>query len=456
MNPRPLTTAPGVHIITLGCPKNEADSRTLTRRLASEGIRVVEEPLEASHVLLNTCGFIEDARKESIGAILEAAAAYPTARLHVMGCLVERYRAELEEGLPEVHGWYGLTELGALTAILQAEAGAAVGRESDAVGSVIPASDQTSSGSGPLSAHAYVKISDGCDHLCSFCAIPNIKGPYHSLAPDEVIEQVEGALDTGARELVLVGQDTTLWHADGMDLLDLVALISEDERVLRVRLMYLQPEHVDDRFLTAMAGYPKLCRYLDIPFQHAHRDILRAMGRRGDATAYLRLLERARSIMPDVSVRSTFIVGFPGETEEHVEALADFMRAARFDHAGAFAFSAEEGTPAATLSKRPSARVVRQRMSYVSAILAESAEHACRARLGERVEVLIDAPADADTPEGTVAIGRTRAQAPDVDGVTYLVGQPPPRAAVGDRVQAVVVEAIGHDLVAEPDAIEPA
>ncbi len=447
-----MTTAPGVHIITLGCPKNEADSQALTRRLKAEGIRVVENPAGASHLLLNTCGFIEDARKESIAAILETAASYPETRLHVMGCLVERYRTELEEGLPEVHGWYGLGDLGALTAILRAEAGSASG----GLDLSLPASNPASIVAGPITAHAYVKISDGCDHLCSFCAIPAIKGPYHSLSPAEIVEQAEGALEVGARELVFVGQDTTLWRGDGMDVLDLVGLVSEDDRVLRVRLMYLQPEHVDDRFLAAMTLHPKLCGYLDIPFQHAHRDVLRAMGRRGDAAAYLHLLERARVIMPDVSVRSTFIVGFPGETEEHVQALGDFLRAARFDHAGAFAFSPEEGTPAAALDRRPPARTVRRRLSYVSAILAESAERACSARVGERVEVLIESPADADAPEGVVAIGRTRGQAPDVDGVTYLSGRLPPDVGVGDAVQAVVTEAIGHDLAAEPDAIEPA
>jgi len=447
-----LTTAPGVHIITLGCPKNEADSQALTRRLKAEGIRVVEDPAGASHLLVNTCGFIEDARKESIGAILEAADCYPEARLHVMGCLVERYRPELEEGLPEVHGWYGLADLGALAANLKAEAGsAAAGLDPS-----LPASSRASIIASPSASHAYVKISDGCDHLCSFCAIPDIKGPYYSLSLSEIMEQVEGALEAGARELVFVGQDTTLWRCDGMDVLELVGLVSEDERVLRVRLMYLQPEHVDDRFLAMMALHPKLCRYLDIPFQHAHRDVLRAMGRRGDAATYLHLLERARIIMPDVSVRSTFIVGFPGETEEHVAALGDFLRVARFDHAGAFAFSPEEGTSAAALDRRPPALTVRKRMSYVSAILAESAERACRARVGERLEVLIDSPADADAPEGVVAIGRTRGQAPDVDGVTYLSGRLPPDVGVGAAVQAVVTEAIGHDLVAEPDAIEPA
>ncbi|MHB9148717.1 MAG: 30S ribosomal protein S12 methylthiotransferase RimO [Thermoleophilia bacterium] len=432
----------GVYILTLGCPKNEADSHTLAARLRASGVEVLQDPEQASHVLVNTCGFIEDAREESIDAVLSVAQDFPEAEILVMGCLVERYREQLAAELPEVDGWYGLGDLSDLHDHLVRGAGRPMpGARRASAASFVGA---------PAAGFAYIKISDGCDHRCSFCAIPQIKGPYYPVPPEEILENVRGELETGVRELVLVGQDTAIWRWGDVDLLGLVHLVAQDERVARVRLMYLQPEHVTDRLLESMAAHGKLCRYLDIPLQHASPRLLKGMGRAGDAESYLALLDKARRLMPDVSLRSTFIVGFPGETDEDVDALLGFLAEARFEHAGVFAYSVEEGTRAALLPHRLPAEVVRERLTVVTSAISDIAERVVADRVGGVVDVIVDRLDDEDGPEGTYAVARTCGQAPDVDGVTFLAGSRPPDLQVGDTISVLLTESIGYDLVATP------
>lgn len=432
-------------IHTLGCPKNDADSDMLARRLRAAGVELVGDPSEAGSLLINTCGFVEEAREESIDAILGAARDYPTARVLVTGCLVQRYRDELVAGIPEVQGWYGLGDIDALLHDLRPSTDGSVGGDT---ASSLKAAPSPS----PPRSYAYVKISDGCDHGCSFCAIPGIKGPYLALSPDQILEQAAAALDEGARELVLVGQDTAIWSSDTLDLAGLLAALSADPRVTWLRLMYLQPEHVDETLLAAMAGNDKLVKYLDIPFQHGATRVLRRMSRRGGAEDYLTLLGRARALLPEVSLRTTFIVGFPGETEEESAELLEFCAAASFDHGGAFVYCPEEGTPASRLRPRIPATVAQERLSRLSSALLSGAEQTNRGRVGRTMEVMIDALGAAEGPEGVVAVGRTSRQAPEVDGVTYLEGDLPAGARPGDLVRAVVTEAFGYDLIARCDA----
>jgi len=442
-----LKALEGAYIHTLGCPKNEADSQTLAADLAASGVNIVESPETASHILVNTCGFIEDARAESIQAILEALQEFGPAQVLVMGCLVERYREELAAELPEVDGWYGLGDVHALRDRLTAEAGSGALRAGSAASASAP---QTASRS-----YAYLKISDGCDHLCSFCAIPQIKGPYHAIPPAEIVANARRSLTQGARELVLVGQDTAIWRDGDVDLPGLVDILAADRRVARVRLMYLQPEHVTADLLEFMAAHDKLCRYLDIPLQHASTSVLRRMGRAGGAESYLALLDKARDLMPDVSVRSTFIVGFPGETDDDVETLIEFIGEAGLEHAGVFAYSAEEGTRAATLPGRVPARVVRDRLTLVAGAISDAAERAVAERVGKMVDVMMDRLGDDDGPEGAFAAGRTCGQAPEVDGLTFLVGEGRRPSAVGEVVRVLLTESIGYDLVGTPiDAAE--
>jgi ribosomal protein S12 methylthiotransferase len=435
-----------VYLHTLGCPKNEADSREVMRELAAAGVTLVQRPEEATHILLNTCGFIREAKEESIGAILEACGGYAGKTVLAMGCLVQRYRSELVEGIPEVAGWFGLAggdDEADLIRLLAA--GASPGSEAGGVSRAL-GTDR------PKSAYAYLKISDGCDEPCTFCAIPSIKGPYRSLSAAEILREAENCLAEGARELILVGQDTSRWIDGDLDLPGLIDRLAVDERVARLRVMYLQPERVTDALLGRMAGQPKLCRYLDVPFQHSHPEILRKMGRWGDGDAYVDLLDRARRFMPDVAVRSALIVGFPGEGEGHFEHLLGFADQAEFDYAGGFVYSPEDGTGAEKLRPRVRKSIALRRLNHLSALLVARAERKHQALVGAEVEVMIDSLDREDAGEGAAAVGRTAGQAPEVDGVTYIEGQLPEGAAIGDIVRVTVNAAVAYDLVGVCDA----
>jgi ribosomal protein S12 methylthiotransferase len=432
----PAPAPPSVYIHTLGCPKNDADSRSLSRTLNSAGVRIAEDPAMATYILINTCGFIKDAKEESIGAILDACGNYGGGRVVVTGCLVERYLADLRVGIPEVAGWFGLSDTEGLLACLRGDAAELPG-----------------AGVGPIQvgSYAYVKISDGCDELCSFCAIPAIKGKYYSVDPADILAEAGSCLAEGARELVLVGQDTAVWSHGALGLTGLVDLLAADERVRRIRLLYLQPEHVTDELLRYMAAQPKLCRYLDIPFQHADPVVLGRMGRWGGGNDYLELLARARRLMPDVSVRSTFIVGFPGETDEQFETLLDFAGDAGFDHAGGFIYSPEEGTSAAGLKPAVRRSVARERLNRLTSLLGAQAERQNRQLIDGRVAVMLDSRDPEELDEGMAAVGRTAGQAPEVDGVTHIEGDLPDHYGPGDIVTVKVTDAMGYDLVGAYD-----
>ncbi len=437
--------------MTLGCPKNEADSRRITRLLSLAGIVTVSDPEDSTHILINTCGFIQDAKEESIAAILEACADYPDKCVMVMGCLVERYREELMREIPEVSGWFGLAggpDEPGLVRSLGSGAGLSLPENGDGSG----AGGDSRHRRVQRTSYAYVKISDGCDEFCTFCAIPTIKGSYYSIGAQEVLREADDCLREGARELVLVGQNTAIWSSDGLDLAGLVDMLAADERVRRIRIMYLQPEDLTSNFLQYMAEQPKLCRYLDIPFQHSHPTMLRAMGRWGDGDAYLALLREARRLMPDVSVRSAFIVGFPGETDEHFAHLMNFVEEARFDYAGGFVYSPEEGTVAAKLRPRIRRKTAQERLNRLNTILQASSEQMHQAILGETVNVMIDSVEIDEAGESVGTVGHTEGQAPEVDGVTYVEGCLPDGTEPGDVLKVKVDAAVGYDLVGTIDA----
>jgi len=441
-----------VYLHTLGCPKNDADSRSLARRLRAQGARMVDEPDQATDLLLNTCGFIQDAKEESIAAILSAAGDYPGRRLLVMGCLVQRYRDELRAEIPEVDDWFSLGEVDRLVRALSGPGrGAAEGLDTGTL--AVPAGLDTPGvdRSGAALPYAYVKVSDGCDHRCSFCAIPAIKGPYQARSLSEVRVEAEAALAEGARELVLVGQDTAIWRDGGQDLADLLELLGTDKRVLWLRLLYLQPEHVQNRLLSLMAEHPKVCRYLDIPLQHVSRSVLAAMGREGDGDAYRRLVERARVMMPDISLRSTFMVGFPGETEADFDELLRFAEEVGFNHAGVFLYSPEEGTRAERLPGPVPEAVARERLQRLSATLADASEVVNHGLVGRETTFLLEALGQMELPGDVVAMGRTAGQAPEIDGVAFVEGALPAGSGPGEVFPVRITEALGHDLVVRWD-----
>jgi len=400
----------------------------------------VSDPAVATHILVNTCGFIDDAKEESIEALLEACDLYPRAAVIGAGCLVQRYRGDLEKGIPEVAAWFGLLdqlEFEELLSALEVEPSSPPDKAAPLL-----SLDQ---------AYAYLKIADGCDEPCTFCAIPAIKGPYRALSTREILDEAERLVTEGARELVLVGQDTAVWKDEHLDLAGLVELLAGDDRVNRIRVLYLQPEHVDHSLLERLAAQPKWCRYLDLPFQHSHPAILKAMGRSGDGRQYLELLQHARRLMPEVAVRSTFIVGFPGEREEHFRHLLGFVEEAMFAYAGGFVYSPQEGTAAAKLRPRVRRQTAMARLNRLNVLLEDCSLRFHQRLVGTRVQVMVDSLQPDEAPEGVIAIGRTEGQAPEVDGVTYLAGRLPKDTKVGDTVEATVSEVLGYDLLAVSD-----
>jgi len=397
---------------------------------------------DADVIVVNTCGFIDAAKEESIAAILEAAdtARACGARLAAIGCLVERYREELAGEIPEVDVWCGLDATPLFVALAEASA----------QGSAVDGSRQAARarrGARPVS--AYVKISDGCDRRCSYCAIPLIKGDYEAVPADAVLRTARAALAGGARELVLVGQDTSRWAQPGWGglerLLAEVAALGPAPDWLR--LLYLQPDGIDAALLEALARHA--VPYVDVPLQHASGAVLRRMRRRGDGAAHLALLKRIRAALPGVAVRSTFLVGFPGETEAEFDELVAFVREAELAVAGVFVFDPQEGTDAARLADHVPAPLARERAAYLSEIIDREAGRFWEALIGTHTEVLVERGAAQSS--GT-AVGRCVHQAPDVDGRTFVRGA---RARRGDVVQAVVTEALGYDVQAVAESREP-
>ncbi|MBC7266324.1 MAG: 30S ribosomal protein S12 methylthiotransferase RimO [Coriobacteriia bacterium] len=428
-----VAATPSVAFVTLGCPKNEADSDAMAGALG-QSFRIARDAEDADVLVVNTCAFIRSAVEEAIDEILAAVewkAARPGRRLVVTGCLPSRYGDELAPELPEVDAFVPVAEEGAIASVV-----ASLTRSDLAVDSS-PA---------PLRAvptpTAYLKISDGCDRRCSYCTIPAIRGPYRSRREDEVVAEAEMLVAGGVREIVLVGQDVSRWGTDLGDergLHDLLARIAAIDGDFRVRVMYLQPDGVTEALLEAMASAEKVCEYLDVPVQHASRAVLRAMGRRGDAESLLRLFERIRGYLPEATLRTTVMVGFPGETRRDVDELARFLEAAQFDYVGVFAFSPEDGTKAAALPGQISDRTKKARAQRIRDRADEIGASRAARWVGRTVRVLVEGE------EEGLAAGRTEGQALEIDGVTLFPGDVRP----GEFVTVRVLESHGYDLYGE-------
>lgn len=396
--------------------------------------RVAHDADDADVLVVNTCAFIRGAVEEAIDEILAAAewkAARPGRRLVVAGCLPSRYGDDLAAELPEVDAFVPVAEEGAIAQVVSRLTGFgadAASQEPPARAIPVPT--------------AYVKISDGCDRRCSYCTIPAIRGPYRSRPADEILAEAETLVEAGVREIVLVGQDVSRWGFDlpgGATLAGLVNRVAAIEGDFRIRLMYLQPDGVTDDLLQALAEHDKVCRYVDVPVQHSSRSVLRAMGRRGDAGSLLGLVKRIRAWLPDATLRTTVMVGFPGETRADVEDLARFLEAAQFDYVGVFAYSAEDGTRAAALPEQVPERTKRARAQKIRDLAdAIGAERAAR-WVGKVVRVLVEGEEDG------LAAGRTEGQAPEIDGVTLFRGEAPS----GTFVDVRVVDTHGYDLHGE-------
>jgi ribosomal protein S12 methylthiotransferase len=447
--PSPRQTAASVSVLNLGCPKNQVDAEVMLGQLAAGGYTVAESPAQADVVVVNTCGFIRDAKEESIRTILDAAALKSRGRcraLLVSGCLPQRYGEELADLLPEVDAFVGTGEFPRIADIVRSTLAGPDGPRLWVTGHT--ALMTTALPRRRLSPRhvAYLKIADGCDHTCGFCAIPAIRGPMQSRPRADLAAEAHQLAADGVREIVLVSQDTTSYGADRGEPGALTALLNDllaIPSLAWIRLHYLHPTRIGPDLVALLAAEPRLCRYLDLPLQHADTAVLRAMGRGGSADGLRRLVERMRRAVPGLVIRTSFIVGFPGETAEQFAVLRRFVSEMRFDRVGVFRYSDEEGTAAAALRPKVPARVAEARRARLMAVQAAIAEAKGHALVGSVHQVMVDGPAPGFPG---LQCGRTAGHAPEVDGTVYLSG---PRVAPGTFVRARIREAFEHDLSAE-------
>ncbi|HLW69508.1 MAG TPA: 30S ribosomal protein S12 methylthiotransferase RimO [Candidatus Binataceae bacterium] len=444
-----------VHLLTLGCPKNQADSELMLGVLAGAGFKLTTDPETADVLVVNTCAFIEAAKKESLAAVMQAAELKGRAagrRLVVSGCLAQRYGAELRAELPEVDIFVGtgnfleLPELLKRTETFQNRpipyAGAA---------HLLPRAELLRIRTGDFFS-AYLKISEGCNHKCAFCIIPKIRGPHESRPLADVVAEARTLVATGARELNLIAQDLTAYGRDLAPRASLAQLLGQLNAIdgLRwIRLLYCYPNFVSDELLEAVASLPKVVKYIDMPLQHADDGILRAMRRERSGDGLRRLLERVRRRVPGIALRSSFIVGFPGETQAAFEALIEFVRAEQFDRVGVFTYSQEEDTEAGALPDQTPARVKRERRRQLMELQSEISAARNRAQIGREIEVLVEGviASGGSSPGGraTRLRGRSASQAPEIDGMVVLRGD----AVAGEFVRARISAARTYDLVGE-------
>lgn len=436
-----------VGFISLGCAKNLVDSEHMATVLRTAHIPLAASPEAADVILINTCGFIGDAKQESIDAILRACALKERGSCRavvVAGCLIQRYREQLRRAIPEVDAFIGLDQLDELGRIVkrleQGESGILhVSRVSRKVFSPLPARIVLTGG--PF---AYVKIAEGCNHRCAFCAIPGIRGRYRSRPLRDVVQEAESLLASGIRELNLISQDTTRYGCDleDADLPRLLRALAGIGGRFWIRLLYGHPAHLTDELLETMAEIPQVCRYLDVPIQHSHPDILRTMHRAGLAGAVRSFPERARRRLPGVTLRTTCLVGFPGESAAHFDDLKSFIRATEFDHLGVFAFSPEEGTAAHDLPHPVPRAVAVRRRAQLMRVQQEIAFRKTHSAAGTAASVLLLRPG-----RGGTWIARSAGQAPEVDGVTLLRGVGA-QAKPGKFVKVRHTGGEGYDLCA--------
>jgi len=417
-----------VHLISLGCPKNQVDSEGLLKKLSDRNIHYVSDPEDAAVILINTCGFISAAKKESVEEILKAAELKSGAgqkKLVVYGCLAKRYGEELRKEIPEIDALWGVSDEDAIAEYCDAVLGTSVDT------------------AGPEKffdkPYAYLKIAEGCDRGCSYCVIPSIRGKYRSLKPEAIISTAEDMVRCGTRELIVVAQDITAYGADlrGYDLPRLIHDLNALKGDFWIRLLYLYPTAVNDRLLETIAGSRKVCNYIDMPLQHTERNILKLMGRGGSRTLFERIIRRAREIIPAVALRTTFIVGFPQETAADFRNLVGFARKMKFDRLGAFTYSKEEGTPAAVLKGQVPERTRNSRLDMLMKAQAPISLSANREMVGRSLRALVD-----ETEDG-IAVCRLYSQAPEIDGVVIVRDA---TIAAGDFIEVRIDNASDYDL----------
>jgi len=445
----PIATnlAPSVAFVTLGCAKNEVDSQEMAAKLVRAGYPLVDDPEAADAIIINTCSFIQAATEESIDTFFALAGldrvAAGDAKIIMAGCLPARYGADLESELTEAQAFVPCSRE---DDIVQVVAGLFPDR--------LPAAPQladdgtiganeyalTTAGDSPWV--AYVKISDGCNRMCSYCTIPFIRGRYHSFTLEQIEADVAYKVASGVREITLIAQDTGRWGADFEErktLAQLMGHLAERFPETWFRVMYIQPEGVTDELLATMRDHENICSYLDIPFQHAAKPVLRAMNRRGCGDDFLRLVSHVRETVPGVTLRTTLIAGFPGETEEQFAEMLDFIEEAELDYVGVFPYSREDGTKAAELEGQLDEELKQERAQEVRDLADGISAGVIAARVGTRMPVLV-----LGREEDGQLFGRAQCQAPDVDGVTFVSAGKP-----GDIVEVEISGTLMYEMEGE-------
>jgi ribosomal protein S12 methylthiotransferase len=449
-----LDQRPRIGFVSLGCPKNLVDSEVMMGLLDRAGAEITNRPETADILVVNTCSFIEKAKQESIDTILQMAqhkVSGSARKLIVAGCLVERYRDEIRKNIPEVDAVVGTGELEAILAAAGLETHA-VPPDAPQLFSILPARsrpegdlresqgrfarEQWEGAQAKLPQYlydhttprmlatrkssAYIKIAEGCDHPCSFCVIPNLRGKFRSRRFASVVAEAEQLVAQGVRELTLIGQDTTCYGEDlGMkdglaQLLDSLARIPD---LKWLRFLYAYPNKITGRLLETIAQHDAICKYLDMPLQHAAAPVLKRMRRGGNAEIFLKIIERVRATVPDVAIRSTFITGFPGETEADFAVLSDFVRAARLDWLGVFSYSDEEGSGAFGLGDKVPARTIEARRRSLMRLQNSISRKSRAAQVGRHFDLLVEGPSEETS---LLWEGRTQHQAPEIDGKVYI------------------------------------
>jgi ribosomal protein S12 methylthiotransferase len=455
-----------IGMISLGCPKNLVDSEVMLGLAQQSGHQLTRDAADADVLIVNTCAFIDKAKQESIDAILEMAELKKTGkcqRLVVTGCMAERYRDELREQIPEIDAVLGTGELPEIAAaiaptfipLLRSNGEPIEPRTPNPESRQLPTYLYDADTPRLLATprhYAYIKIAEGCDYKCAFCIIPTLRGHYRSRPSDSIVREARALASRGVKELLLISQDTSFYGNDRGERGALARLLRELNTIDGlewIRMLYLYPTTIGDDVLDAMAESEKVCNYIDLPLQHASDDVLKRMKRPGTRASYERLLNRIRTRIPDVALRTTFIVGFPGETAKDFAELHDFVETVGFDHVGVFTYSHEDGTTAHGLLDDVSARVKKQRQSALMSLQKKIVKKAQQLRAGQHVRLLIDGPS---AEHELVLRGRLEGQAPDIDPVVYLTDCDPSDFHAGQFLQAEIVGSRDYDLLARPVA----
>ena len=429
-----------IGMVSLGCPKNQVDAEQMLGVLAKQGFEITPKQAEADVIVVNTCGFIESAKEESIEAILDAGKMKKQGKcraLIVAGCLAQRYKDELARELPEADGIIGTAEIPRIAEICDR----VLGRQEHVVAVSAPTMVFGLPRVSTTPRHyRYLKIAEGCSNRCSYCAIPIIRGNFLSRPSASIVDEARRLADEGTKELVLLAQDSTQYRDLDIDLPKLLKELTKVRGLSWIRLMYVYPGKVTDALMGVLADEEKLCKYLDIPVQHIDAKVLKAMNRRGTPDEIKRTIEALRKRVPGIALRTSLIVGFPGETEAAFKRLCGFVKEFAFEHLGVFTYSPEEGTPAAGFAEKVPKKVAEERLAKVMSAQAKISLSKNKALIGTKQTVLVD------TMEDMALIGRTQTQAPEIDGVVYLSET---EAESGDFVEVTITDAREYDLMGE-------